>query len=240
MSAIDYWGESAKINPFTHTWSLGVEEQFYLVFPLLISLTVLGTWSTPDRARLKLWIGLLSAISLGMFISEARFNASSAYYLLNFRFWELGVGCFLYLALSEGRLKRTKSIGSLAGATFSLIALIATLCLPASLSAVSTPLAVAFTALLIAFVQLSHSRFTMLDNKILVGVGLISYSLYLWHWPIIVIGRMTIGVDAKSIPVLLLIIVLASAASYFYVEKPLRSALRLKSKKQIGFTVMAF
>ena len=62
LNAIDYWGDSAKLNPFTHTWSLGVEEQFYLVFPLIVWLSVQGNWTVLKTRRL-LWLIFLLALS---------------------------------------------------------------------------------------------------------------------------------------------------------------------------------
>jgi peptidoglycan/LPS O-acetylase OafA/YrhL len=95
--AIDYFGGSAALNIFTHTWSLGVEEQFYLVHPLLIGLTA--------RAGVRLRIGIFAALVLisGLaFVVIAQINLPAAYFLMPFRLWELGLGCLAALLIAGG------------------------------------------------------------------------------------------------------------------------------------------
>ena len=82
IQSLDYFGASAAQNPFTHTWSLGIEEQFYLLFPLLITRSL---W----------WLLVLTPASLGLWLSLQLQNPDAAFYLMPARFWELGLGILL-------------------------------------------------------------------------------------------------------------------------------------------------
>jgi peptidoglycan/LPS O-acetylase OafA/YrhL len=108
----DYFAPSTELNAFTHTWSLGVEEQFYLLFPFLLWLA--GFWRLGQASaevmskRLEWIIGVLATASLIGFICFYASNLAAVYFLMPFRFWELGAGCLLAL-LTVRRLSAVQS-----------------------------------------------------------------------------------------------------------------------------------
>jgi len=147
------------------------------------------------------------------------------------RFWEMGAGCLLAL-YADPDLRSAHILNPRQPQRNVSAALLAALCgsffLPSPWKPFTTPLVVTFTLLLILTMD-SDTESHGVAKKFLrlpwmISIGLISYSLYLWHWPILVIARWTIGIHAWTIPLLSAVIVLASLASYKLVETPLRRA----------------
>lgn len=234
QSGDDYFAPRAEYNPFTHTWSLGVEEQFYVAFPLVFFL-----WMR-TRARNDIWsqIGtvlLASLIVLSLVLCQwlGTRNPTQAFYLMPSRFWELGAGALLFLLHDRGRLIVRSSLTAQIVLLVSL-GLIATGFAASSMQAFPLPWAlcpVLGTLGIIACTartpkQGGIGRF--LANPAAVWVGKISYSLYLWHWPIYVLFRWTVGLEDARYQVLALLITVAiSAASYYAVERRFRFNVRL-------------
>lgn len=222
QNAIDYWGQDAKLNPFTHTWSLGVEEQFYLLFPLIMWFSVLGHGTDKGYKYLLGVVTAISLVSLIGFIFVSNINQPAAYFLMPFRFWELGAGCLLFLALKANKNFINATIGKIHSLAI-IAAIIVVFYLPIKFSVQSTILVVTLTAILIACIQQKGKRdYELLATPIFVYIGLISYSLYLWHWTVLVISRWTIGIHWWSIPIQLGLTVLFAIGSYRFIEKPLR------------------
>jgi peptidoglycan/LPS O-acetylase OafA/YrhL len=98
--AVDYFRPAAELNPFTQTWTLGVEEQFYLLFPLLVWFSGFAREGR-DGSRRLLWLLIpLVVASFGVFVHQLGVDVPAAFFLLPGRFWELGVGCLLWLTLA--------------------------------------------------------------------------------------------------------------------------------------------
>jgi peptidoglycan/LPS O-acetylase OafA/YrhL len=97
----DYFAQSTELNPFTHTWSLGVEEQFYLLFPFLIWFSGFGRQAHNGARNLFLWIGALSVASLTGFIYLYQTNQPAAYFLMPPRFWEMAAGCLVFIGFQK-------------------------------------------------------------------------------------------------------------------------------------------
>lgn len=215
LEAIDYFGSSAHLNLFTHTWSLGVEEQFYFVFPLLFWLTGLGWLATKGRVAA---LSVLAVASFALFVWQSSSNPDAAYYLMFSRFWELSIGCIIAVVLNGRRLNAPLLpwAGALElGVAFGI---------SAEHSVYTTPAAVLGTTLIIAAARPGDMLYRLLALKPAVAIGLISYSLYLWHWPVISISRWTIGVDQWTFGPQLVAMFGLATLSYAYVEKPLRRA----------------
>jgi len=223
--ATDYFSSSAELNLFTHTWSLGVEEQFYLVFPTLAWASGFAQGRPRGSRNFFVLIVLLSAGSLLGYLWLNRSHASAAYFLMPARFWELGVGCLTFLALQADCPPLRRLLAVLPPLPI-VIAVVALLFTPQTAIQRTTPALVALTSMLIAALA---GRPATLAGRLLgwgpiVFVGLASYSIYLWHWPVLCIARWTIGIEPRTIPVLSAIIVLVAVFSYQHVERRLRSA----------------
>jgi peptidoglycan/LPS O-acetylase OafA/YrhL len=221
--ATDYFGLSAQLNVFTHTWSLGVEEQFYLLFPFLVWFGGIGRTVSSDGKGATLILSLLAVLSFIGFLLLHRTHPDAAYYLMPTRFWELSAGALVFLALRRtdpNLLARHSALLSLG----SLLAILAVFLLPKHFVVYSTPALVALTMLLIASLRPATWTYRLFAHPAVVHIGLISYSLYLWHWSVLSLSRWTIGIHWWTAPIQLALMFLLAEASYRYLEKPLRRA----------------
>ncbi|MBN9267156.1 MAG: acyltransferase, partial [Hyphomicrobium sp.] len=190
-----YFAPAAETIPLLHTWSLAVEEQFYLLFPLMLMLV--WRWRQAYVAHSLIALAILSfAIS----VWAARHTPDAAFYLLPSRAWELLVGSLLALAPARQRLPswlRTAALNlGLAGISIAVLTFHTRMPFPGFAAALPV-----FACALIIWAGHASSAsapdgapsrslvVSLLALRPMVFVGLISYSLYLWHWPIIVFVR---------------------------------------------------
>ena len=224
---IDYFSTASEEILLLHTWSLAVEEQFYIFFPLLLlffkrkNTTMIWT----------LWAIAIS--SFGLALISADVNPQANFYLLQTRAWELIAGALIaiHLVPAKGRPNPYKTILSLAGL---LMILTATLLLPSGIPHPSYPtlLPVIGTVLVIAYSQntpVSH----LLSNRLLVGIGLISYPLYLWHQPIFAFVRIkSLGEPSElALAMAIVLTTIMAYVSYRYIETPFRARLKVPARK---------
>ncbi|WLO85875.1 acyltransferase [Pantoea agglomerans] len=226
----DYFAPTTDFNPFTHTWSLGVEEQFYLIFPFLYIF-----WLSSKKRYLSSVIYLcLGVASLVYSFKLSATEPTQAYYFTASRFWELASGVLLYQFMSAFRqqlnsqhrviwFRRIISVISLAGLLISFIITDTNrFPMPGALLATVSTLGLLFSLYDGVAPSIVNS---LLSNRFLRFIGKLSFSLYLWHWPVFVLFRWTYGLEKNSQQLLaLLIAVLFSLFSYLVIEKPVRNA----------------
>lgn len=221
-----YFAESSDEVPLLHTWSLGVEEQFYFIWPVILLLLAGAT----GRRRLA----LAGAVMVGAasFACAELMNVSAqkfAYYMLPARAGELMVGAFLALlpaapgSVRENSSKLMADVIALFG--LSLIAYsLYWLNDSSRFPGLNALIPCAGAALLILSGGLrSRVNETLLAMRPMVLIGLISYSLYLWHWPVLAFIRYFYGeVSGAHVPAALLTMAVLAVASYRFVELPAR------------------
>ena len=223
--ATDYFGSSAELNPFTHMWFLGVEEQFYLVFPSIIWFSWFARTNTVGIRNFT-WVILVTGIfSLTSYYWVSNLNPIAAFYLMPTRFWELAAGSLAYLVIKRCE-KRGNSYDLAVRFTSILTSglLLVILFLPQSYQDVVIIAVVSLTTILIVILRPGFLIYKLLTVRPVVFLGLISYSLYLWHWSVLAINHWTVGVHWWSIPSQAATILLLATISYLFVEKPLRHA----------------
>lgn len=218
----DYFAPSTELNAFTHTWSLAVEEQFYILFPFLIWLTGFGRGTQNGERNLFLVVGALAVPSLMGFIWLYQMNQPAAYFLMPTRFWEMASGCLILIIFK----KRTYAEKVLENVSPLLVIslMVGVMCLPTSRTSAATIAIVALSAALIACLKKTTASFKIFTHPKVVYIGLISYSLYLWHWGVLSISRWTIGIHWWSVPFQVVLIFGLAIASYRWVETPFRKA----------------
>lgn len=236
--AVDYLGEVHGENPLLHFWSLAVEEQFYLIWPLIIAAIAIGVarrrqrQSNGQTAIVAVTMAALVA-SLGYAIVRVDVHGELAFFDTFARAWQLLTGALLAAVLS-----RSNGLPTITGSVVGLAA-IAVL---AAFFALFDPLdpypgaralvPVAGAAALIA----SGSNSRVLTARLLAwpplrSIGRVSYAWYLWHWPLLVFGHMHFGAGIASTLAIIAVSFAVAALTHRLVEAPIRFSPRLQSSK---------
>lgn len=231
-----YFDPPAEANPFLHTWSLSVEEQFYLVFPALLAFCWIGV-RRGRRSDLAVAI-VLAVTGVSLVAALVGVNPFVHSWLFGFyspltRAWEFGVGALLALVTVKGR--RAAGFAGVALLAVSLWTIDHTTRFPG----MWTLLPVGAAALLIVAGSGETNVVTrLLSSRPLVKIGDWSYSIYLWHWPLIVFAS-TLWPSSPHARLFAAALSLAPAVcSYVFVEQPIRS-LRLGSRMRVAILVAA-
>ncbi|MEZ5855582.1 MAG: acyltransferase family protein [Hyphomicrobiaceae bacterium] len=217
----DYFGSTAELEPLLHTWSLAVEEQFYIVFPLLLWLVATRTRPTRIAIIVTLAIG---SFALSVWATHAEPVAN--FFLAPMRSWELGIGALLALGVIPAKAPRpTCEVAAALGLALILASI--TLITPATPFPGLAALPPCLGAGLIIWACGQHTTAVgrLLSTPVPVWFGLISYSLYLWHWPLLVALKLSQNTTTLATHHAWAVVALAitlAYASWRFVEQPFR------------------
>lgn len=222
-----YFGGPADSMPLLHCWSLAVEEQFYVVFPAVLWICA----KAAPRQRMMI-VALLALASLALAVCKQADTDGFAFYLLPTRAWELMAGSLLALQAPAKQDSRAPAqilaLGGVALIVWSVVSYDRNTVFPG----VAALPPVMGAVLLIRFAPGTLIG-RLLSLPILVGVGLVSYSLYLWHWPLIVFAEYAADAPLggiRQVAVIAVSFVLAWA-SWRFVERPFRNAQRFDRRR---------
>lgn len=217
LSQVDYFTPDAEFQPLLHTWSLAVEEQYYLLFPLML----LAMRKCKIRT-IKFFTVFLVLLSLIFAEWAWRENAARSFFFTLSRFWEIGVGsiCAFLTFDKKQRSSNVLSIAGLALIVFSIFAYSESTPFPS----VYTLLPVLGAALIILFGAEGTLVARMLSLRAFVGIGLISYSAYLWHQPLFAFARLRSLTEPSHVLMtsLALAALLLAWATWYWIERPFR------------------
>ena len=211
-----YFDTAVELKPLLHTWSLAVEEQYYLLFPIFISILWSKYWAR--ASGIILFVALISLI----FSHWSAYNHPAAnFYLLPTRIWELFIGVLVALYLfnhnqnipTDRKISSTLGIVGLILILYSIFTFDDRTPFPGFYALIPT----IGTALIILFASQKEPIGKLLGNKLFVGLGLISYSAYLWHQPLFAFARLR-SFDAPTTSLLLSLSLLAIFFSFFKLE----------------------
>lgn len=228
----NYWDVVNEYKPLMHTWSLGIEQQFYLFYPFLF--TLVGkkriSWLLP-------LIAFTTGVSLILYLSPYHQDFEK-FYLIYFRFWEISAGGILAILLKNRLIYYKWSF-------FPILLLIFLLC--SNSSAVAPQVALLITILLTLGIvgssnQSSNVSTFILENKVLGSVGKISFSLYLWHQVLLAYGRYFWVQELTPIHlgIILIITIILSVGSYSFIEEPFRNKNKISTKNLLIVLLLGF
>jgi predicted transferase len=232
----DYFAPTVEVQPLNHLWSLAVEEQFYFIYPLILwaIMGIIKRILPPASSSLTRCVNVvLTALAIASFALaflpiSLHGTALVPYYLPHLRFGELLIGAILAVAVAQGNLQPSAKTATFVG-SLSILVLIACLVLPFPNTTPWFPgFAAALPCIASAGIIYAGARpywfASALSHRAVVFVGKISYSLYLWHWPLLAFAHYALGRELSNtvLAAAALLIVLLSLASYYLIEQPLR------------------
>lgn len=258
LAEMNYFAPDSKSNLFLHTWSLGVEEQFYVVWPLLMVLLT-GAWQgakkPPQADRLKIAMPVIFVLSLALCLWWSKNSSLLAFYMMPSRAWQFALGALVFVYFGAPKVQGEERLGLLIGnrtligagwlglvlIVFAAIFLNHTRTYPGAWALLPS-----FGAALVIAAGAISAKWgveRLLSLRLMQGIGRISYSWYLWHWPVLLLGATVIdmhsGLHRFGLVVLSFII---AVVSYRYVEAPIRHKKFIVARPRLavvsGLTIM--
>ena len=229
LTSQNYWNLANDFKPLMHTWSLGVEEQFYLLFPFIFLLC-----KGPRKRYVLPVLSLVAFVSLVMFLFSA--NPGAKFYLIQYRFFELalgGVGAILTIDKKAGGKSQL----------ISFFVIVAVLLYPFEFSAdIKLLLIVSASIAFLCFTGTDNESQLLIGNGNRVGIflGKISFSLYMWHQLVLAFTRYAFSWEftGYQVVLMLLLILALSILSYYFIEQPFRNKAFVSTRALIAGTAI--
>lgn len=230
ITSADYWALNNDYKPLMHTWSLGIEEQFYLLYPVIFF------FLKGDRKRFILpLLWTLTLLSLGAYLLSE--DVSSKFYFLQYRFYELSIGGICAISFDKNKTSGKRIINN----QYLLFGFLAILIVILAFDPIGNhDLKVILTTLLTAGILVmggqhfeSNGTYKMLlSNKLFAGIGKISFSLYMWHQLVFAFTRyfVTESITPPYAVAASVLVVILSVITYYFIESPFRNRERVKTK----------
>lgn len=252
VHGVEYSAPSLPPSPFQHYWSLGVEEQFYLVWPALIIATAWwlrrrglpGTGAAPSRRPYLLLLSAIAATSFAVSLVVMHYAPFVAFFSLPTRAWQLAVGGLIALTATTWTRLSSRAAAITGWTGLALIALACTRLNETTLyPGTAALLPTLGTALTIAAGTATPTRgpARLLDTTALRAIGRISYSWYLWHWPVLIFAPLIAG-HSLSLPARLAAALLSAALAWLtlrLLENPLRFTPAIRTSPARSLTLGA-
>lgn len=225
ITSMDYWNFVNDYKPLMHTWSLGIEEQFYIFYPIIF-------WGLKNNKNFILpTLSFLILVSLTSFLISS--NEPSKFYSIHFRFFELALGGFGSLIFKKVKLdNRFKPLF-----IFSLLSLLfINVELPKEAKLILIVLAT--LGLLVSERSNNPTTLLLIENKVLIFLGRISFSVYIWHQIFIAFFRYiySTDIDYYQATIITLFVLFVSVLSYNLIEQPFRNRNKIKTKQFLFIT----
>lgn len=251
FARLDYFSPGAASNLFLHTWSLGIEEQFYLIWPAMM-VWAFGAWRRKGDhvRRLKIAMLVIASISLVCCIALTRAAPQMAFYMMPLRAWQFAAGAMVWLYFNSPRSsdidnptqRKTAIIARCTGWLGFALIIVAALWFDANMAYPgwrSLLPTIGAAAIIAAGVREPNTGISWgLSWRLLQAVGRISYSWYLWHWPVLLLGGALITTNTPAYRAgLVALSFLLAIVSYRCVESPIRHQARWVVRP--GVTVLA-